>query len=137
VAKPIDPASRTIDIVERLNQPESYVCGVLGNMWKCKREHRDASVRIGVTGHGKSPNYLVEYSAEGSGSPPIFGAFHGRSHKKFVEEAAVRDEHWSEDVMYFSAVQELIGKIRSKPGQSSRLAHLGCRSTIARRPDPR
>jgi hypothetical protein len=119
----IDPASRITDIVHKLEHPENYVSGVLENLWHCRGEHGVASVRIGITGEGKAPNYLVEYSEEGPGSPPIFGAFHGRSHKRLVEKDAVRDEHWSQDVLYFEDVQRLIGEIRSRPNRGRARGH--------------
>jgi HTH-type transcriptional regulator / antitoxin HigA len=71
-----------------LARPESYVRGVLENMYECKREHGNAAARIGITGGGVAPNYKIEFehkepSLGFSGfKVGIVGVFAGRSHKK-------------------------------------------------------
>ena len=49
-------------VINTLDNPKEYVRGVLGNMHRAKKELRsgDVRVRIGTTGRGISPHYLIE-----------------------------------------------------------------------------
>jgi hypothetical protein len=49
------------DVLATLARAESYVRGMLENMYECKREHGNAVARIGITGGGVAPNYRIEF----------------------------------------------------------------------------
>jgi hypothetical protein len=68
--------------VGKLNAPEEYVRLVLAHMWECKRQLDAASVRRGVTGEGRAPNYRIEYPGDAENWPSVFGVYSGLSHKK-------------------------------------------------------
>jgi hypothetical protein len=116
----------TADVLATLARPESYVRGMLENMYECKREHGNAVARIGVTGGGVAPNYRIEFEHEEpllgfSGfKVGIVGVFDGRSHKiiQWIDDIAqedgipVRDENWSSRSMSLSDVAALLGQIR-------------------------
>jgi len=114
------------DVLATLARPESYVQGMLENLYECKRAHGSATARIGVTGGGVAPNYRIEFEHE---EPPlgfsgfkvgIVGVFDGRSHKiiQWIDNIAqadgipVRDENWSRRSMSLSQVAALLGQIR-------------------------
>lgn len=139
---PIDEDATIADILGRLNKPEDYVRSVLANAWNCKRKVGSASVRIGITGEGRAPNYRLEYTKDGMSCPAVFEVYNGLSHKSIAglgqwnvtnEEFArlfedtpsiaeslstpehpVDPEHWSRQVMTLEDVSALIGKIRSR-----------------------
>src|SRR5437879_5011039 len=89
----IDRAATIADVAGHLTKPTEYVRQVLAKMLDCRRDYAEPSVRIGVTGKGRSPHYRIEYPSDPF--PAIFDAFHGASHKKLVDEDYLRDEHWS------------------------------------------
>jgi hypothetical protein len=39
-------------VLSKLKNPERYVCGVLENLYSCRKAHGNAAVRIGVMGKG-------------------------------------------------------------------------------------
>ena len=47
------PDATIADVVQTLLEPEEYVRVVLGNMHACRQRHKNALVRIGITGQGK------------------------------------------------------------------------------------
>ena len=63
------------DLLNSLNKRRDYVHGVFTNMWKCKREYGSASVRIGVSGAGRSPNYRIEYERKVWSEPGVFAVY--------------------------------------------------------------
>jgi hypothetical protein len=108
-----------------LVRPEDYACGMLRNLYDCKREHGGASARLGLTGYGVSPHYRIEYPSQSEALPraynAIFGAFDGRSHKligwidegsQSAEESILRDEHWSTCPMSIDDVTAFLAYIR-------------------------
>ncbi|MCA1366676.1 hypothetical protein I6F15_04550 [Bradyrhizobium sp. BRP14] len=110
-----------VDIVDTLAQPIDYVCGVLGNMLICKRQHGSATVAIGKTGRGIVPNYRVCPDLQGDWrdkfdfqNEAFFKAYNGRSHRQAEEWGTweQRDEHWSNRYMNFAEVQQLLGRLR-------------------------
>jgi hypothetical protein len=60
--------STLADVLATLAKPENYVRGMLENMYACKREHGNATARIGITGGGVAPNYRIEFEHE---EPPL------------------------------------------------------------------
>ncbi len=111
-------------VMSTLEKPEDYVCGMLQHLYDCKREHGDASARIGTTGWGASPHYRIEYPFQSKVLPRvkvgIFGAFDGRSHKliEWIDKASqldgsiLRDEHWSTCPMSIDDVTAFLAYIR-------------------------
>jgi hypothetical protein len=78
--KAVLPADGTIaGLMNTLNRPGDYVQGVFAHMWVCKKKFGDASARIGVTGEGRVPHYIIEYTGD-RGATEIFGTYHGSSH---------------------------------------------------------
>jgi len=124
------------DVVGSLNKPAEYVRLVLHNMWDCKRQHGEASVRIGITGKGRTPHYLIEYHNESLSDPAVFGIYRGSSHKELeglgkwnynivdllegkpIEgqppEHWVEEGHWSSRAMTLDEVSKLLLQLRSK-----------------------
>jgi hypothetical protein len=129
------------DIVGTLNKPEDYVRCVLEHLWACKREHGSASVRIGVTGEGRAPNYRVEYPREGMKTTAVFEVYNGLSHRPIEglgqwnltpqellslfgrntspvkelppsPEHSVEPGHWSSQAMSLEQVSALLGQLR-------------------------
>src|SRR6478672_2107527 len=106
-------------------------------MWECKRQFGAASVRIGLMGEGRAPNYRIEYaraSSSWSNSPLVFAVYNGLSHKK-IEDLGQIDldllfgkqtsgepknpfpdrhlhyDHWSSRSMSLDEVAALLGKL--------------------------
>src|SRR5271165_1748191 len=92
-------------------QKEEYVRRVLGHMSACRRKNRDANVRIGIIGEGKSPNYRIEWGNESC--PEIFGVFRGIGHVAFEDESALQQLTWSRKTASFIEVQALLGRLRN------------------------
>ena len=63
------------DIIGKLDNAEEYVRGVCERMWECKRELGAATVRIGLMGKGRSPNYRVEYLPGDVETPTLFACY--------------------------------------------------------------
>src|SRR5260370_18068595 len=123
------------EVVGRLNKPAEYVRRVLEHMWDCKRQHGAASVRIGIMGAGRAPNYRIEYHKESMLRPAVFSVHNGLSHKdidglgqwnfsvgellegKPIQEKPpehhLDDAHWSSKVMTLDEVSVLLGQLRS------------------------
>src|SRR5271166_1905243 len=111
------PIDATIaDVLATLARPEGYVRRMLENMYECKREHGNATARIGITGGGVAPNYRIEFAPKGG----IVGVFDGRSHKRiqWIDEIAqedgvpVKEGHWSNRSMTIDEVSTFVGQIR-------------------------
>src|SRR5216683_6788374 len=118
------------DVADELNKPVEYVRQVVGHMWDCRRAHGDASVRIGVMGQGRAPNYRIEYRQ--LDDPTVFAAYNGLSHKEIEDvgeanllvmlgmvdginpDRTLRREHWSSRVMSLDNVSELLGRLRQQ-----------------------
>jgi hypothetical protein len=75
------------ELVERrtLNKPEAFVRQVLEYMHQCRREYGEPSVRIGVTGEGRAPNYRLEYPKEGMPHPIVVQVYSGLSHNRLKD----------------------------------------------------
>jgi hypothetical protein len=124
----LPPDAAISDILATLAKPEHYVRGILENLYECKRQHGNATVRLGTTGQGIVPHYRIDYSQDigiRRLESAIFGAFDGRSHKPIVwlreagelDGTPLRQEHWSARFMIIEEVANLLGQIRrSKKG---------------------
>jgi hypothetical protein len=108
----IDRTATIADVIGHLSKPTDYVRQVLDHMLTCRRECGEPSVRIGVTGKGRSPHYRIEYP--GDPIPTVFDTFHGASHKKLVDEDFLRDEHWSQRSLSVGEIQTLLGDLRQR-----------------------
>jgi hypothetical protein len=103
-----------VDIVRSLNKPESYVRGVLENLYACKRALNDAQVRIGITGQGKVPHYRVEPLWAGSAlreDSHVFGVFNGWNHKPLSDGPSTH-VCWSTEAMELDEIAALLGELR-------------------------
>jgi hypothetical protein len=69
------------DLLNSLNKPREYVQRVYENMWECKLEHGNASVRIGITGAGRAPYYRIEYARD-EDSEGVSAVYVGLGHRK-------------------------------------------------------
>jgi len=119
------------DVRATLAKPEGYVRGMLEKMYECKREHGNATARIGITGGGVAPNYRIEFAL---GENPfgfkvgIVGVFDGRRHKliEWIDEIAqedgiqIKDGHWSTRSMTVDDVSAFLGQIRATKKSSRR-----------------
>lgn len=114
----IDPAATIADIEKHLSNPAEYVRHVLAKMHDCRRDRAEPSVRILATGDAASPHYRIEYPSDPL--PAIFGAFHGASHKKLVDQAYLVDEHWSRRSMSLTAIQALLSRLDTAEGTPQR-----------------
>ena len=110
---PLAPDATIATVVATLLQPEDYVHKVIGDMVKCHRTFGNASVRIGVQGDGKAPNYRTEYSHghDDAVAPNICGAFRGLGEGKLADEEVLDDSRWSTEVMTYEQVRALLGQI--------------------------
>jgi hypothetical protein len=60
----IPPDSTIADVTGSLRNPVEYVRKVLENFMLSGLDRQKAVVRIGVAGHGVSPDYKIEYPTE-------------------------------------------------------------------------
>jgi hypothetical protein len=111
------PKDATIaDVLETLSNPEEYVRVVLGHLSACRREHSNASVRIGITGTGQEPSHMVVYH-DANGDEVTLCAFGGRLP---FTEVSLHVDTWSTVAMTFEHVQKLLGEIRGFGGVAVR-----------------
>jgi hypothetical protein len=102
---PADATLRTA--LPTLQNPEGHVRQILENMSRCRKEHGNAHVRIGVTGKGKVPYHQVFYTDD-SGAEHIHGSYDGKSPFKASEDRS----GWSSASMTRDEAMALIGEIR-------------------------
>lgn len=121
------------DCIETVREPERYLRGILRNMLDCKREQGTAFVRIGLTGEGIAPNYLVtsnESDPDGFpfGSAKYMRAFNGRTHHSlFLKDHQLIGCSWSRDVAEGARVYDLLKAVKGEvshptAAKSARLA---------------
>ena len=104
----IRPDSTLVDIEATLLDAEKLVATVLLTMGPCRKEHGNASVRIGITGEGKAPFHKVSYVDE-AGKETLYGSFFG---KKKDEVYEVHERTWSTVAMTYDEVRSQLGRIR-------------------------
>jgi hypothetical protein len=107
----LEPDATISDVQHTLKKPLNYVCGILDNLHKCKKQHGDAIVAIGVTGTGQSPYYRIMYSADGN--LEVFDTFFNNHVSFSVEDRPITGgESWSIKYMTLEEVTTLRGKIK-------------------------
>jgi hypothetical protein len=111
MASQLKPDATIADVAQTLLEPEEYVRVVLGNMHACKQKHKDAIVRIGITGQGKVPSHKVTY--RDNGDEKLFGAYDGRNPFTDVQ---IHTDTWSSNFMTYQEVQNLLGSLRGWKG---------------------
>lgn len=116
----IEPNATIASVLSKLKSPERYVCGVLDNLYPCRKAHGNAAVRIGVMGKGMMPYYRVIFDAE-PGKPDtddrIFAAFFDNHTPLEWTTTEASNKSWSTRFMTFEEVQELLPKVRPNRGK--------------------
>ncbi len=98
------PVDSTIESVwTRLTHQRKYVSGVLSAMRRCRAEHGEASVRIGITGSGQKPYYRVFCPKVDCGET-IFGSFYDNHDP--LENAFAQTYNWSVCSMTFAELED-------------------------------
>jgi hypothetical protein len=126
----LDDDATITDVVRRLNAPTEYVRRVVANMWECKRQFGAASVRIGLLGEARAPNYRIEYPKGDDKIPTLFASYRGQGHKEddglddFTIDTLLghrprpkrmtRLEHWSSRAESLDEVSALLLKLRQE-----------------------
>jgi hypothetical protein len=85
---------------------DRFTALVLDAMRKAQREHGPVTVRLGVTGAGKLPNFRLDAISGGWSS-----AFDGVSRQPF--DAGTMDAHWSSKAMDYGDVEALLRELRN------------------------
>jgi hypothetical protein len=135
-AQTIENAATIGDVAKTLNKPEEYVRHVLSHLHECRKLFGKASVRIGVLGKGRAPNYRIEYP-KSPGIASVFAVYRGSSHIQmddFGEQPEIdllandfpsnagesrpdhilMNEHWSSRTTDLSEVATVFGKLRER-----------------------
>lgn len=102
-------------VLSSLKNPERYVCGVLDQMFVCRKARGNAAVRIGVTGTGLMPYYRVIFdTADGSpdSNDRIFGAYFDNHTPLEWKSREASNRLWSSCFMTFEEVQALLPQVR-------------------------
>ena len=97
-----------LDVMPTLQKPEEYVRVILENLFKCERGHDSCSVRIGITGEGKSPYYRIDF-VDKDGTVGLFGSFAGKVAGRGIE---IHEDTWSSRSMNKDEVAAILGQIR-------------------------
>jgi len=104
--------AKLTDVVHSLDRPVHYVCGVLENLYKCKKAHPKPVVRIGITGDGKRPYYRVLYEDK-DGSWATFDTFVDNHISFSVESRPIEGgDGWSNATMTLAEVAQLRGMLK-------------------------
>jgi hypothetical protein len=106
------PSDATLtDVKDTLAKPLEYVCGVLENLYKCKKQHGNAVVCIGVTGAGAKPYYRIMYDSDGKREE--FGAFFDNHVSFGVEGRVAKDgDSWSTKCLTLAEVAQIRGSMK-------------------------
>ncbi len=89
-------------------------------MVACKREHGAVFVRIGLTGKGIEPNYLVTSNRSypdgfPEGRPKFMVAYSGRTHDPFDwEDVDLKPLSWSDELLDGSQVLALFREVNGR-----------------------
>ena len=109
----IGPNDTIADILATLDKPEEYLRGVVGHLSEGRKENGGAWVKIGITGGGAVPNYMIGVPPDDAGNPPLpWKVFNGRSHKELFDRDQMEDRNWSRGSMTTEEAQKLRGEIR-------------------------
>ncbi len=106
------------DVQSTLAKPDEYVRVVLGHMMSCFKQHGNAYVRIGITGHGTHPSHKIVYTGP-EGEEALFGAFGERL--PFTDNI-IHVNTWSTARMSTAEVREFLGEMRGWKGGASKNA---------------
>jgi hypothetical protein len=106
---PLPEDSTIASIVHLLEKPEDYVSAVYAKINASHRFDPPASVRIGIRGDGKFPNYRIEHPRGMEG--PFRGVTHGDG-----APLSARDDAWSNATMSFDEVKVLLAEVRNGRG---------------------
>jgi hypothetical protein len=114
---PMKPDARVSDVLDTLSNPIEYVRGIVESFVEYQFDKTASRVRIGISGNGIVPNYIIETPRERD--PTVAGIqpevskrhiFNGRNHREFLDDRLA--ENWSSEGMTFSEVQALLGLLR-------------------------
>jgi hypothetical protein len=131
----IENTATISDVAKTLNKPEEYVRQVLSRMHECRKLFGEASVRIGVQGKGRAPNYRIEYPKRPGVA--VFAVYRGSTHKQMddfgeypvsnllikgrpskprepVPDHLLMNEHWSSRTTDLSGVATVLGELRER-----------------------
>jgi hypothetical protein len=92
---------------KRLSKPQRYLRKALGNLLFFG-EHGVAALRIGRTGNGTWPQYVLENTEDGK-----MRRFGGQSHTEWADDPAHHEERWSQAVMTGPQLHALWQKVMS------------------------
>jgi hypothetical protein len=110
------------EYVQTLRKPYPYLSGMLRNMVVCKKQHGAVFVRIGITGKGIEPNYLVTSNRSDpdgfpEGIPKFIVAYNGRTHEPFDwEDVDLKPLSWSRELLDGAQVLALYNEVNGRTG---------------------
>jgi hypothetical protein len=114
------------DCVETIAEPSTYLFGMIKNMVECKKQYGVVFVRVGKTGEGIAPNYLVTSNrSDPDGFPdgvaPHIKAYNGRSHRSLdLKFFQLRSLNWSNDIADGKRVYDLFKAVEGKRADAKR-----------------
>lgn len=91
-----------------LDDADSYIGGLYGNLHKAQKQNGTTVVRMGISGTGRRPSYRIEHP---DGTEPDV-PFDGQTHRPFTDTVGVAAATWSSEVNSFEEIEALLGKIR-------------------------
>ena len=86
----------------QLSNPARYLRMALGNMLRVA-EFGKVTLRIGLTGKGSEPSYLLEGGSDGT----LWCRFDGSTHQPWIGSFAHHQESWSKTTMDGTALHQL------------------------------
>ena len=104
---------RLVD-AQTLNKPEHYVESMRDNMMECRMQFGTATVQLGRTGKGHSPNYLVSPAPDPNEDVDTqrYAAFHGLNHKEMdIDASDLKHANWSSERSDFEEVEAILGEL--------------------------
>lgn len=115
------PSDATLaDVLPTLEDAETYLARMLGNMRFCQKRHGNARVRIAVTGKGPNPSYRVDYVKPVAPDPDgtVFDAYGGKAHYSFTA-VNIMETNWSSRAMNLDEVLKLQAEFRKPKFEDS------------------
>lgn len=109
-----DSPTTLADCLGTMPNPERYLRKVLENAVRTYRKHGSATVRIGATGKGIAPNYVVEPDLPEFGGELHAIAFNGRSHQEMAkDDSDAGPRNWNYERLSVQEVQKLYQLVKS------------------------
>jgi hypothetical protein len=119
----LDRSSTAVDLIHELADPTGWLMGVLTNFVSHHYDAETSVIRIGITGDGTAPNYLIQepsqrrtlqigsFQAEYTVCP--HRTFSGRNGREMTEldDREWRDDHWSSATMTFDETKVLLAEV--------------------------